>query len=36
VALKPGRGGGGVLTIRFGSDEELDALYRRLVGESDW
>ena len=36
VALKPGRGGGGVLTIKFGSDEELDALYRRLVGESDW
>ena len=36
VALKPGRGGGGVLTIRFGSDEELDALYQRLVGESDW
>ncbi len=36
VALKPGRGGGGVLTIRFGSDEELDALYRRLVGEADW
>jgi ParB family chromosome partitioning protein len=35
VAVKPGRGGGGVLTIRFGSDEELDALYQRLVGESD-
>jgi ParB family chromosome partitioning protein len=36
VGLKPAKGGGGTLTIAFGSDEELDALYRRLVGEEDW
>jgi ParB family transcriptional regulator, chromosome partitioning protein len=36
VGLKPTKGGGGTLTIAFGSDEELDALYRRLVGEDEW
>lgn len=36
VGLKPSKGGGGTLTIAFGSDEELDALYRRLVGDDDW
>jgi ParB family transcriptional regulator, chromosome partitioning protein len=36
VTLKPGRGGSGALTIHYGSDEELDAIYRRLVAEDDW
>lgn len=36
VGLKPAKGGGGTLTISFGSDEELDALYHRLVGDDDW
>jgi len=36
VSYKPTRGGGGALTIHCGSDEELDALYRRLVAEDEW
>lgn len=29
-------GGGGALTIQYFSDEELDALYHRLLGEDVW
>ena len=29
-------GGGGALTIEYYSDEEVDALYRRLLGEDVW
>jgi ParB family chromosome partitioning protein len=29
-------GAGGALTIHYHSDEELDALYRRLIGEDTW
>lgn len=29
-------GGGGALTIQYFSDEELDALYHRLLGEDIW
>lgn len=29
-------GGGGALTIKYFSDEELDALYHRLIGEDIW
>lgn len=29
-------GGGGALTIEYYSDEEVDALYRRLLGEDIW
>ena len=37
VSLKPGKdNAGGQLTIHYGSDEELDALYRRLVAEDEW
>jgi len=36
VTFKPGRTGGGSLTIHYGSDEELDALYQKLVGEETW
>lgn len=37
VSFKRGRhGAGGSLTIHYGSDEELDALYQRLVGEETW
>ncbi len=36
VTLKRGRAGGGALTIHYPSDEELDALYERLVGEDTW
>jgi ParB family transcriptional regulator, chromosome partitioning protein len=35
VALRRGRKGGGALTIHFGSDEELNAFYGRLVGEDE-
>lgn len=35
VTLKSGRTGG-QLTIHYGSDEELDAIYRRLVAEDEW
>jgi len=36
VTFKPNRAGGGTLTIHYHSDEELDALYHRLVGEETW
>ena len=37
VSFKRGRGGqGGALTVHYDSDEELDALYQRLVGEDTW
>lgn len=36
VILKPGKSGGGQITIHYGSDEELDAIYRRLVAEDEW
>jgi len=38
VTFKQARagGGGGSLTIHYGSDEELDALYQKLVGEETW
>lgn len=37
VSFRRGRGGaGGSLTIHYGSDEELNALYERLVGEESW
>jgi ParB family chromosome partitioning protein len=37
VALRRHRGGtGGTLTIHYYSDEELNGLYRRFVGEDDW
>jgi ParB family chromosome partitioning protein len=36
VTFKRHRGGGGALTIHYHSDEELDALYDRLVGEDTW
>jgi ParB family chromosome partitioning protein len=37
VALRKGtRGGGGSLTIQFFSDEQLQSIYDRLVGEELW
>ena len=36
VTFKAGRAGGGSLTIHYGSDEELDALFQKLVGEDTW
>ena len=37
VTFKRSRSGaGGSLTIHYASDEELDALYQRLVGEDTW
>lgn len=36
VDVKRSRKGGGSLTIHYHSDEDLDALYRRLVGEDTW
>jgi len=37
VTFKRGRAGsGGTLTIHYASDEELNALYDRLVGEEHW
>jgi len=37
VALRKGtRGGGGSLTIQFYSDEQLQGIYDRLVGEDVW
>ena len=37
VSLQRRRSGaGGTLTIHYFSDEELDALYRRLIGEDVW
>ena len=36
VAFRPAKEGGGTLTIHFGSDEELNALYEKLGGEQFW
>ena len=36
VTFRAGKDGGGALTIHFGSDEELNALYERLAGEQIW
>ncbi len=36
VTFKRDRSGGGALTLHFHSDEELDALYDRLVGDDTW
>ncbi|MFM9108607.1 MAG: ParB/RepB/Spo0J family partition protein [Chloroflexota bacterium] len=36
VTLKPGGSGGGQITIHYGSEEELDGIYRRLVAEDEW
>lgn len=36
VTFKRDRTGGGALTLHFHSDEELDALYDRLVGDDTW
>ena len=37
VSFKRGRGGqGGSLTIHYDSDEQLDALFQRLIGEDTW
>ncbi len=36
VGLRRAREGGGTLTLHFGSDEELNALYEKLVGEDLW
>ncbi|CAA9551243.1 MAG: Chromosome (plasmid) partitioning protein ParB [uncultured Thermomicrobiales bacterium] len=37
VSFKRRRGApGGALTIHYASEEELDALYQRLVGEDEW
>jgi ParB family transcriptional regulator, chromosome partitioning protein len=35
VSLRRGRGGGGALTIHFGSDEALNAFYGRLVEDDE-
>lgn len=36
VTFKQGRGGGGSLSIYYHSDDELNALYDRLVGDDPW
>ena len=36
VSFKRGRDGGGSLTIHYDSDEHLNALYGRLIGEDTW
>ena len=36
VGFRPGKEGGGTLTIHFNSDEELNALYEKLGGEDLW
>ena len=36
VAFRPGKDGGGTLTIHYDSDEALNALYERLGGEQIW
>lgn len=36
VGFRPAKEGGGTLTIHFGSDEELNALYEKLGGEQLW
>jgi ParB family chromosome partitioning protein len=36
VTFRPAKEGGGALTIHYGSDEELNALYAKLGGEEIW
>lgn len=36
VQFSPEKTGGGTLTIHYGSDEELNAFYEKLVGEQIW
>jgi ParB family chromosome partitioning protein len=36
VGFRPAKEGGGTLTIHYGSDEELNALYEKLGGEQIW
>jgi hypothetical protein len=36
VTFRPAKSGGGALTIHYGSDEALNALYEKLVGEELW
>ena len=36
VQFRPEKTGGGTLTIHYGSDEELNAFYEKLVGEQIW
>jgi ParB family transcriptional regulator, chromosome partitioning protein len=36
VRFRPEQTGGGTLTIHYGSDEELNAFYEKLVGEQIW
>jgi ParB family chromosome partitioning protein len=36
VSFRAEKAGGGTLTIHYGSDEELNALYEKLVGEQIW
>ena len=36
VTFRPAKEGGGALTIHCGSDEELNALYEKMAGESIW
>jgi ParB family chromosome partitioning protein len=36
VEFRQGKAGGGTLTIHYGSDEELNALYEKLGGEQIW
>jgi ParB family chromosome partitioning protein len=36
VGFRPGKDGGGTLTLHFASDEALNALYEKLVGEDLW
>ncbi len=36
VGFRPAKEGGGALTIYFGSDEELNALYEKLGGQDLW
>jgi ParB family chromosome partitioning protein len=36
VAFRPDKGGGGTVSIHFGSDEELTTFYQRVAGEDVW
>jgi ParB family chromosome partitioning protein len=36
VTFRPAKDGGGTLTIHYGTDEELNALYEKLAGEQMW
>lgn len=36
VTLRRSKEGGGALTIHYGTDEQIEALYRRLAGEDAW